>query len=189
MQHFTEDFTESLYNSLSFLYSDVSDKMTCVEIGSFEGRGSILICEYLCKHIDSKLFCIDPFDNEYVKGNEKMAFWNSACNGQLARFRNNTSSYPKITELKGTSDNLIKYLDDNSIDFVYIDGDHSPEQVYKDAVNIFIKMKKNGIILFDDYTWVNGDIITAEGIDKFLNEYIGQYTLLLKKFQVAIQKV
>jgi hypothetical protein len=39
----------------------------------------------------------------------------------------------------------------NTINFVYIDGDHSPEQVYKDAVNMLPKMKSNGIILFYDY--------------------------------------
>ena len=46
---------------------------------------------------------------------------------------------------------MIPKLLDNTIDFAYIDGDHSPEQVYKDAINILPKMKSNSIILFDDY--------------------------------------
>jgi hypothetical protein len=182
---FTEIFTESLTISLKHIYPNpVVDKMICVEIGSFEGGGSILINNYLCNNKDSKLYCIDPFDDQYVKGSEKMAFWNSACKGQLERFRDNTKDYPKIIEFKGRSDDMIQKLENNSVDFVYIDGDHTPEQVYKDAVNMLIKMKKNGIILFDDYLWVKDDIITSIGIDKFLKEY--NFECLFKNNQVAV---
>ena len=188
MTSYTQDLTKNLNESLHFLYpARPVDKMNCVEIGSFEGRGSVLIHNYLCNNENSKLYCIDPFDDEYVKGNEKMAFWNQACKGQLGRFRNNTSTLNKMIELKGTSDTMIDNLEDNSIDFVYIDGDHSPEQVYKDAVNMFAKMKKNGIILFDDYLWKMNGVETKIGIDKFLDEYAGKFNLLLKNWQLAIR--
>jgi predicted O-methyltransferase YrrM len=183
---FTQDLTKNLINSLKVIYPQQPlEKLVIVEIGSFEGRGSIVLHDYLCQHKESQLYCIDPFDNEYVKGNEKMAFWDSACNGQLERFRKNTSGYSKIIEWKGTSDDKIPFLENNSVDFVYIDGDHSPEQVYLDAVNMFPKMKKNGIILFDDYQWVKNGIVTAQGIDKFLNEF--KVSLLFKNWQLAVK--
>ena len=72
-------------------------------------------------------------------------------------------------------------------DFVYIDGDHSEEQVYKDAVNMFSKMKNNSIILFDDYLFNVNGVITQHGIDKFLQEYNGKYELLFKDYQAAIK--
>jgi len=185
---YTFDLTQSLYKSLQFLYPVApTDEMICAEIGSFEGKGSILIHSALCSNTTSKLYCIDPFDDEYVKGSEKMAFWNYACKGQMQRFYNNTSTYPKISALQGTSDEMISKLEDGSIDFVYIDGDHSPEQVYKDAVNMFPKMKKNGIILFDDYLFTTNNIITKDGIDKFLKEYDGKYTLLMQNWQLALR--
>jgi len=189
MLNFSCDITRNLRTSLEIIYPvKPSSKMICVEVGSFEGRGSILICDYLCTNADSKLYCIDPLDDEYVKGDEKMAFWNSACVGQLSKFRNNISYYPKIYEHRGTSDNMIPRLDNNSIDFVYIDGDHSPEQVYKDAVNMFAKMKDGGVILFDDYLWEMNGIVTKIGVDKFLEEYKGKYELLLSDFQLAIRR-
>lgn len=188
MYKFTRNVSNQLIPSLNLLYPiGPENKMICVEIGSFEGRGSIIINDRLLCHEDSKLYCIDPFDDEYVKSNEKMSFWDSACNGQLLRFRHNTASYSKIIERRGTSDDMIKMLDEDSIDFAYIDGDHSPEQVYKDAVNIFTKVKKNGIILFDDYMWEKNGIITKKGIDKFLEEYSSKYELLLKTYQLAIR--
>jgi predicted O-methyltransferase YrrM len=184
----TQDLTKNLGDSLRTLYSHIPiTPYTCVEIGSFEGLGSILIDKYLCNHPDSKLYCIDPFDDEYVKGSETLSFWNSACEGQKERFYHNTKLHTKIIPMQGYSDEMIQKLDNNTIDFAYIDGDHSPEQVYKDAVNIFPKMKDNSIILFDDYLWNINNIRTRDGIDKFLNEYSGKYNLLLKNYQIAIQ--
>ena len=185
---FTQNLTYNLCNSLNILYNtNPTEPMTCVEIGSFEGRGSIAIIEKLCKNSESKLYCIDPLDNEYVKGNEKLSFWNNACDGQKNRFYNNTKNYSNIFLLEGTSDAMIPKLLDNTIDFAYIDGDHSPEQVYKDAINILPKMKSNSIILFDDYKFNTNNIITSIGIDKFLGEIEGKYKLIFKNYQLAIK--
>ena len=185
---FSCDITHNLKESLAQLYPTKPEGvMKCVEIGSFEGRGSILINDFLCAHKDSVLYCIDPFDDEYVKGNDKMSFWDHACNGQYIKFKHNTANIAKIIEMKGTSDVMIPKLDDNSIDFCYIDGDHSPEQVYKDIINMFNKMKNNGIVLFDDYLWEINGIVTKKGIDKFLEEYKNKCELLFSRFQLAIR--
>ena len=185
---YTQDLTFHLRNSLQILYpKESTEGMTCVEIGSFEGRGSIMIHNHLCKHGHSKLFCIDPFDDTYVKGNEKMAFWDFACMGQYSRFKHNTRYLRNIVEMRGTSDSMIPGLENHSVDFCYIDGDHSPEQVYKDIVGMFDKMKHNGIVLFDDYLWKRNDIVTRHGIDRFLEEYKGKYELLFQNWQLAIR--
>jgi predicted O-methyltransferase YrrM len=182
------DLDPRLKNSINYLYpSPPEEVMKCVEIGSFEGRGSISINNHLCKHKESILYCIDPFDDEYVKGSEKMAFWNYACEGQYARFKTNTANLPKIVEMRGVSDLMIPLLDNDSVDFCYIDGDHSPEQVYKDITNVFEKMKNKSIVLFDDYLWEMNGIVTKTGIDKFLEEYRGRYELLFQNFQLAIR--
>jgi hypothetical protein len=187
---FTYDLTNNLKVSLRELYHNKPvEQLLCVEIGSFEGRGSIVIHNYLCNNTNSKLYCIDPFDDEYVKGSSTMSFWNSACKGQKARFYNNTQDYTKIIPMQGYSDEMILKLEDKTIDFAYIDGDHSAEQVYKDAVAIFPKMKHNSILLFDDYEWVKNGHITKNGIDKFLNEYSDKYILLFKNLQLAIRIV
>lgn len=185
---FTQDLTFNLNNSLNQLYNTIpNNPMTCVEIGSFEGKGSLLIVNKICNNKDSKLYCIDPLDNEYVKDNEKLSFWNNACIGQKDRFLNNTKNYQNIILLEGTSDTMISKLEDNTIDFVYIDGDHSPEQVYKDAINILPKMKSNSIILFDDYEFNINNVKTSIGIDKFLNDIENKYELLFKNYQLAIR--
>lgn len=185
---FTCDITHQLTKSLDAMYPiDPTTPMHCVEIGSFEGRGSLLIAKRLCQHAESRLTCIDPLDNEYVAGDERMAFWNSACHGQRGRFYNNTRGIRNLTVLQGTSDAMIPRLENGSVDFVYIDGDHSPEQVYKDAVNMFPKMKKGSILLFDDYEWEMNGMKTKLGIDRFLAEYAGRVELLVKHWQLGIR--
>jgi predicted O-methyltransferase YrrM len=185
---FTSDMTGNLRESIHTLYPTKPEGiMKCVEIGSFEGLGSILIHDILCSHKDSRLHCIDPFDDEYVKGNKSMSFWNHACNGQYMKFKHNTGNMSKIIEMRGYSDDVITTLDDNSINFCYIDGDHSPEQVYKDITNMFRKMKHNGIVLFDDYLWEMNGIVTKKGIDRFLEEYMGRYELIFSRYQLAIR--
>lgn len=185
---FTKDLTCLLRESLNTIWPEPpSNPLICVEIGSFEGRGSIVISQKLCSIPGSKLYCIDPFDDEYVKGNNKLAFWNYACKGQKEKFYHNTKNMANIIPLEGTSDTMIPSLLNNNVDFVYIDGDHSPEQVYLDAVNMIPKMKSGGIILFDDYGWIRNGIKTADGIDRFLKEYEGKYEILFKKYQLAIR--
>jgi predicted O-methyltransferase YrrM len=151
--------------------------MNCVEIGSFEGRGSLIIEDLLCSHEDSRLYCIDPWDDVYVKSDPRFNSIDPLFSGQYSTFLNNTSTYTKIVPMRGTSDAMITRLF-NDIDFVYIDGDHSPEQVYKDGVNMFTKMKSGGIMVFDDYVWEHDGIKCKDGVDRFLKEYESKCTII-----------
>ena len=60
-----------------------------------------------------------------------------------------------------------KLYDDNSLDFVWIDGDHDTDIVYNDLINFWPKLKKDGVIGGDDifYDEVSSDI------DKFKKEH------------------
>lgn len=57
--------------------------------------------------------------------------------------------------------------DDNSLDFLWIDGDHGPNIVYNDLVNFWPKIKNGGVIAGDDivYDTVSNDVL------KFSKEY------------------
>ena len=62
-------------------------------------------------------------------------------------------------------------------EFVYIDGNHEPEYVLEDAILSFRKLKKNSIMIFDDYGW-GGPDLTQRGIDAFLSGYHKKITYL-----------
>ena len=38
-------------------------------------------------------------------------------------------------------------------DFIYIDGSHQAPEVLCDALLCFLLLKKNGVMVFDDYLW------------------------------------
>jgi hypothetical protein len=84
----------------------------------------------------------------------------------------------------------IKYLNYKMIffDIIYIDGNHEPEYVLEDAVLSFRKLKKNGIMIIDDYGW-GGPDLTKKGIDGFLAGYHKRITILGEtQTQVFVRK-
>lgn len=56
-----------------------------------------------------------------------------------------------FTLLQGFSENVVHEVEDNSLDFVYIDADHSYDFVMQDIILWGRKIKKGGIITGHDY--------------------------------------
>jgi hypothetical protein len=52
--------------------------------------------------------------------------------------------------IRETSEVAVKRFDDNSIDFIYVDGDHSYEGCLKDIELYYPKLRKGGIMAGDD---------------------------------------
>jgi predicted O-methyltransferase YrrM len=185
---FTIDWSNGLKVTLNRLYPTRIDvKMTCLEIGSFEGKGSLMIIDKLCSNPESKLVCVDPWEDVYVKDKNEYKNIDHFFVNQYGRFISNTLSTKKIVPVRGYSDDIVPLLTDR-FDFVYIDGDHSPEQVYKDAVMSFDKTNIGGIIVFDDYLWVHDGIKCKDGVDRFLREYSEKIEVLFQTRQVGIRK-
>lgn len=75
----------------------------------------------------------------------------------------------KIIWLVGTSKEMYKNIDDNSLDFVYIDGDHRYEYVKSDILLYFPKVKETGWIGGHDYK----DIARGRAVMKAVHEMFG----------------
>lgn len=192
MKNYTHNWNQEFISNSKSLNTKFD---LCLEIGSFEGLTSNFIVENILTD-DGKLICVDPLTDIYLNNNlsdldkkrndDDFSFFKD----QYSRFINNVNEHietGKIELIRDLSVNVFDILIDNyrnRFDFIYIDGDHRPEGVYIDAVNSFILCKNLGYILFDDYSWEN----TGVGIDKFLKEYDGKYSLITKGYQVLIQK-
>ena len=79
-----------------------------------------------------------------------------------------------------------------SLDFAYIDGDHSAAAILEDAVLLFRLLKRGGVLLFDDYRRADpndSDPLNEPkiAIDAFLEIYDGRYELLHKDWLVAVR--
>lgn len=168
---FTQDYTATLVKCMLNNFSNkFENKIICLEIGCFEGLGSIKIFQYLCHNLKSKLYCIDPWDDNLVKNSKELSDHDKYYIGQYDRFKKNTKDYPRIIELRGYSKDLIKTIPE-LVDFCYIDGSNIEEDKYIDCIEVYNKMNYNGIILINNYSWEYNNIIPKNGIDRFLNEY------------------
>ena len=151
-----------------------------VEIGVL--GGVTLLCLYdLCKERHIKMYGIDPFETiEVYNGLEKTEVNDDRIplNVHIKQL-NNRLNLEKIIEehsldielIVGTSWENQGLFEDESIDVLHIDGDHSYNGVSKDIELFWPKVKRGGIVLFDDYDWGSvskavNQFITSHGIEK-----------------------
>ena len=72
-----------------------------------------------------------------------------------------------VNIIKGNSNEVLKEIDLDGIDYVFLDGGHKYETVRNDLENLTQIVNNNGIILCDDY-----DLSYAPGIKKAIDEYV-----------------
>ena len=100
--------------------------------------------------------------------------------------------YTNLCKIKGYSSDFLQSANSEHYDFIYIDGDHRADEVYKDATLAWRCLKPNGIMAFDDYQWnhESGQKLLSPklGINRFLKEFKDQYHLLIMDYQVWISK-
>jgi predicted O-methyltransferase YrrM len=157
-----------------------------LEIGTLCGANLLSVAKTYGLHPDSKLHCIDPWEDydEYPEfKNEQDSLY--------SMFIKNVSSFgqkDKIIVHRGYSNNEVLKFDNEIFDIIYIDGNHQPEYVLEDGVLCFRKLKKGGIMIFDDYGW-GGPDLTQRGIDAFLSGYRDRIQYLgMRCTQVFIMK-
>ena len=157
-----------------------------LEIGVFYGANLLSVANKYGLHPDSKLYGVDPWEDydEYPEYKEEQ----SKIYDSFITNLQNSGVEDKVVLHRGYSNLEIPKFQDEFFDIVYIDGNHEPEYVLEDAVLSFRKLKKGGIMIFDDYGW-GGPDLTKRGIDGFLNGYHKRITYIGEKdSQVFIRK-
>jgi len=129
------------FNDLPALFKELGFDVGA-EIGVSKGRYSKWLCT---KHRKLKLYCIDPWIayDDYMerhgeKGQTMLNEEYEMAKQKLAPFR--------CELIRKTSMDAVKDFEDGSLDFVFIDGNHSFEYVIEDIVQWSKKVKKGGII-------------------------------------------
>lgn len=157
-----------------------------LEIGTFYGANILSVAKSYGLHSDSKLYCIDPWKDyaDYPEYKNMQSTIYEKCMQNIE----NSGVKDKIIVNRGYSNNEIPKFQDDFFDIIYIDGNHEPEYILEDAVLSFRKLKKGGIMIFDDYGW-GGPDLTQRGIDGFLSGYHKKITYIGEQAtQVFIKK-
>ena len=87
--------------------------------------------------------------------------------------------------------NYVFKKNDKYFDLIYVDGDHSADQVKIDLNNSWNVLKNGGFLVLDDYMWwyyKNLENNPASSVNIFINNNIDQISKLVIWHQVLIQK-
>lgn len=116
-----------------------------LEIGLAEG----FTTKFLMESNDTlTLYCIDPYVN-YIDWNGNNL---NERENVYHQFLDNTKQFEnRIKLLKKFSDDAVSDIEDDSLDFIFIDGLHTYDQVTKDMNNYYPKLKNGGIFSGHDY--------------------------------------
>ena len=113
-----------------------------LEIGSYEGNSALYVS---INFPESNVTCVDLWEavEEYKDKDFNIIEKN---------FDSNLKGLSNITKIKSTSDN---FFSKNKImfDFIYIDGNHKFDYVFRDCENAWIFLNKGGFLVCDDYIW------------------------------------
>ncbi|MBS6829563.1 MAG: class I SAM-dependent methyltransferase [Desulfovibrio sp.] len=125
-----------------------------VEIGSYLGASSLCIAAGMKEK--SKLYCVDTWHNDAMSEGGRDTYEEFLNNVQLF--------HSKITPLRGNSHSIAETFED-SVDFLFLDGDHSYEGVKTDIEAWFPKLRSGGVIAMHDIGW-------AWGVQKVLYDVV-----------------
>ena len=164
-----------------------------LEIGVFHGVTSRNVCEllYSLHGNDFKFTGIDLFVNDETSLKDefipKIKFSNplktiyykyiirldpysmDSILRLLKKFQKN------VNIIKGDSNKVLKEINVDKFDYVFLDGGHKYETVKKDLENLTQIVNSNGTILCDDY-----DLSYAPGVKKAIEDFVSEKNFNLK---------
>ena len=174
LKHFWQDpmFEEGYFTYPNLYASMVKHFPTnshFVEVGSWKGRSAAFLAVEI--HNSEKVIrfdCVDP--------------WEENQGGQYVgniyeKFINNTKQVSHlINPIRHSSETASMMYEDDSLDFVFIDGNHQYEYVKADIEAWLPKIKVGGILAGHDYGWcvdVRRAVheVLGEGADSYTDQY------------------
>jgi predicted O-methyltransferase YrrM len=169
----------------------LSDRLNFLEIGSFEGRSAAWIVENMMED-EGNIQCVDTWEGGEEHSAEDMA-------AVEARFLHNAKvieekyPYRRVIQIKDTSTRaLARFIEEEyTYGFIYIDGSHIAKDVLTDACMAWPLLKREGLMVFDDYMWGNPrDALHRPkiAIDAFTNIFGETAEIIHVGYQLVVRK-
>lgn len=189
---FSSDWTSGNFTTWRRMLSPWREApLRILEIGSWEGRSAVFFLNFLPR---STIVCIDTFG-----GSAEEHYVYQRLAAQLpnveARFDRNLAPFSaRVEKIKGRSGEALARLStaNRRFDLAYIDAGHRRDDVMADSLAVWALLAPGGVVIWDDYEWGRGlppDERPQPAIDDFLRDHAGQYRLLAKTYQLAIERL
>lgn len=143
-------------DAYSYLFNVLSEGNVFVEVGTYKGKSICYMAEMVKLHKKNiKLFSIDNYSN---CGFSNQITFEEAKNNLIIRHLDD------VVLINGDSVDIAETFNDNSVDCVFLDGDHRYQSVINDLSSWYRKLKSGGFLAGDDYTRV---FSVQEAVDDF----------------------
>jgi hypothetical protein len=158
MNHFWQNIHGWTDEHMFFLYSEavrISEEGShFVEIGSWKGRSSSFMCVEIIKSGKKiKFHCVDPWtgSEEHQKGKsfEDKAVVEGTLFEEFTQNMKSVESYYNAVKLPSVE--AAKLYEDESLDFVFIDGAHDYDNVCMDIKSWLPKLKPGKLMTGHDW--------------------------------------
>jgi hypothetical protein len=150
-----------LINVVKQLSPDINTPIVGMEIGVASGWN---IYNFLSNIPNLHLIGVDPYipfqDWNTFVGEDILSAQHQAAIENTKQFEG------RILLIKDRCENILGDYPDESLDYIFIDGDHSEESVYRDCKNFYPKVRKGGIFSGHDY----GMQAVNSALNKFRSE-------------------
>lgn len=144
---------------------------TGVEVGVEKGKNAQTMFEIIP---NLKLYGVDPYKQHpqasYIY-HAQVRHWNEHYLQNVKEQCLKRMQDRNFTLLQDFSDDAAKKVEDNSVDFVYIDADHSYDFVMQDIIVWQRKIRKGGIISGHDYFYDNDKSGRRAKVTQAVNDY------------------
>jgi predicted O-methyltransferase YrrM len=135
---------------------------TVFEIGTYLGASALAFA--LNTDPDCQIITVDLPDEtatDTLSDGDK-ALVEKAMSNVGAAFRNHPlASRIRQVRADSASMNINDYLNGRLVDFFFIDGGHSHECVSRDTATAFSCLSSDGLVMWDDYSWIFPDVCDA----------------------------
>lgn len=205
---FTQDWFSWAPDLLNQITPILPDRSDFLEIGSFEGRGTVWMVENMIRD-GGWIDCVDTWEGGEEHSPEVMAGVEARFDRNIAIVREKYFADGKHANNRRVYKNKwpsAEFLGDKmsqtirlpvrepvtTYNFIYIDGSHRAPDVLTDAVLAWKVLNPNGVMVFDDYGWGNPrDVLHRPkiAVDAFTNIFGEEAQLIHAGYQYAIRKV
>ena len=144
---------------LQWLYSTAKEMETIIEVGSWKGRST----HALLSGCPGTVWAVD----HWLGSKDDEGQLEAKDHDIFEVFKQNVGHFENLKIIKAYSIEAAKQFEERSVDMVFIDGDHSYEEVKDDIAAWLPKAKK--LICVHDYCWpsVRQAIVEAFGLPVF----------------------
>lgn len=197
---FTEKWFDAVSESWEQIFNGYYDPKKIndvLEIGCYEGRATIFLCEKILKE-KVNYDVVDTFKGSLIEsGMAGTAERLTESDFIYKNFSDNIKHHPNINFNihKGTSQQILPSLleKNKQYDFIYVDASHRSDDTFVDGYFAHKMLRPGGLLIFDDFSWKDPNhthpVYSPEaGIRFFHIMYNEHYDILGEGYQISLIK-